>query len=38
MLFRSYYNTVYKIDVRFPSGSEDVQRDYLLSEDRKSVV
>lgn len=27
-----YYNTVYKIEVRFPSGSEDVQRDYLLSE------
>lgn len=26
-----YYNTVYKIEVRFPSGSEDVQRDYLLS-------
>ena len=26
------YNTVYKIEVRFPSGSEDVQRDYLLSE------
>ena len=22
----------YKIEVRFPSGSEDVQRDYLLSE------
>lgn len=27
-----YYNTVYKIEVRFPSGSEEVQRDYLLSE------
>ena len=27
-----YYNTVYKIEVRFPNGSEDVQRDYLLSE------
>ena len=28
----SYYNSVYKIEVRFPSGSEEVQRDYLLSE------
>ena len=27
-----YYNSVYKIEVRFPSGSEEVQRDYLLSE------
>ena len=25
-------DSVYKIEVRFPSGSEEVQRDYLLSE------
>lgn len=27
-----YYNTVFQIEVRFPSGSEDVQKEYLISE------
>lgn len=27
-----YYNTIYQIELRFPHGSEEVQREYILQE------
>ena len=33
-----YYNTVYRIELRFPSGSMEVQKEFILSETHRLSV